>query len=95
MKLFDKRAEVRIHSPRFLRRRGFYQFLGMLIISAPQSGQIILVLVSAILAPPYFREMFSRPYRNVWAIQISSFKNLSVRLTKEASSRLPDSSKSF
>jgi hypothetical protein len=31
MKLFDKRAEFRIHSPRLLRRRGFYQFLGMLI----------------------------------------------------------------
>jgi hypothetical protein len=31
MKLFDKRAEFRIQSPRLLRRRGFYQFLGMLI----------------------------------------------------------------
>jgi hypothetical protein len=31
MKLFDKRAELRIHSPFLLRRRGFYQWLELRI----------------------------------------------------------------
>src|SRR5206468_742193 len=31
VKLFNKRAEFRVHSPRLLPRRGFHQFLAMLV----------------------------------------------------------------
>jgi hypothetical protein len=95
MKLFDKRAEFRIHSPRLRRRCGVYQLLGMLIHFRAAVGTNHFGFGFGHFGSCLFQGMFSRPYRNVAAIQINSFKNLSVRLTKEASSRLPDSSKSL
>src|SRR5690349_17063116 len=43
----------------------------------------------------YWRRMFSRPYRSVFAIQISSPRNLSIRRTKDGSCSSPSSLKTL
>src|SRR5207244_4473158 len=57
-------------------------------MSAPQRGHFIFSLM-LILAVIGYTGTFSRPYRRVRDVQISSFRNLSMRRTYAGSSNFP------
>jgi len=87
---FLKRStKLRVGAPRFDR---VINLVRMMVHIDPAAGALHFVHLRHNV---YSSATFSRPYLRTFAIQISSFRNLSMRLTYDSSFRAPLSSNAF